>query len=149
MPIQSVRVRPRRSLILIAYLTIVHVVAGLCLIPLTLVPLVKWGLMLAIAASLVHLGAVHGCLSAARSVVTLVVNKEGGVTFAYLDGELCRGTLRGDTYVHPMGVLLRIATATGACQNVVLLRGQIDVELFRRLRVLLRSALRELNVDEL
>ncbi len=147
MPVQFLRLAPRRSLILTVFLVTIHVVAALSVIPLTLVPLLKLGLLAVIIVSFVRLGAIHGWKTSLRSLVELTLHKEGMVTLVYRSGECCQGTLRRDTYVHPMGVILRVATATGDCRSTVLLRGQLEPGLFRCLRIDLLQHLREPHSD--
>ncbi len=127
---------------LTVFLTTIHAVAGLSVIPLTLVPVLKLGVVAAVAVSFVHLGAILGWKTSPRSLVELTLNKEGKVTLVYRSGECCQGTLRRDTYVHPMGVILRVAAATGDCRSSVLLRVQLEPGLFRSLRIDLLHHLR-------
>ena len=118
------------------------------MLPLTLNPAVKAGLGIAVVLSFVRLGAQHGWLTSSRSVVEMIVKMDGVVTLTYLNGECCQGRLRRDTYVHPVGVILRVAGPARDCRTVVLLRDQLEPELFRRLRINLTGSLRELERDE-
>ena len=146
---QLLRLAPRRSVLLTLFLVAIHAVAGLSLVPLTLAPGLKLGLMAIITVSFFLLAAKHGWKTSARSVLELTIDREGFVMLIYRDGEYWEGMLRGDTYVHPVGVILRVTGHGHQTRSVVLLRDQLEPEPFRRLRSEFLGNLRVQVADEL
>ena len=149
MPVEFLRLTPGRSLMLSVFLVTIHLVAGLSVIPLTLAPVLKLRIVGTVVASLFRLGAIHGWKTSSSSVVELTLDQEGNVTLVYHGGECCQGMLRPDTYVHPLGVIVRVASTGGEKRSVVLLRGQLETGLFRSLRISLLKHRRERDFDAL
>ena len=147
MPVQFLRLVPGRSLMMSLFLVTIHLVAGLSVIPLTLVPVLKLGIVGTVVASLFRLGAIHGWKTSPSSLVELTLSRQDMVTLVYRNGECCQGILRPDTYVHPSVVILRVTGVAGRCRSVVLLRDQVQQGLFRRLRINLLRHRSERDLD--
>ena len=147
MPVEFLRLTPGRSLMLSVFLVTIHLLAGPSVIPLTLPPVLKLGIVGTVVTSLFRLGAIHGWKASPSSVVELTLNQEGKVTVVYHGGECCQGMLRPDTYVHPLGVIVRVASLAGGHRSVVLLRGQLAPGLFRSLLISLLKHRREWDFD--
>ena len=143
MPLQILRLRLRRSLMMVAFLVVIHTVAGLSLMYLTLMLEFKVVLGAVVLLSLLRCSAIHGLLTSPRSVVELTVHRAGMVTLLFQSGEFWEGCLRPDTYIHPLVVLMRADSAVGDTYSIMILRSQVHEEQFRRLRSDFLTPLRE------
>ena len=147
MPVEFLCLTSGHSLMLSVFLVTIHLLAGSSIIPLTLSPVHKLGIVGTVIASLLRLGAIHGWKTSPSSVIELTLNQDGKVTSVYRGGECCQGMLRPDPYVHPLGVIVRVVSLAGDHRSVVLLRGQLAPGLFRSLRISLLKHRRERDFD--
>ena len=147
MPVQFLRLAPRRSLILTVFLVMIHVGAGLSLVSLTIPLWLKLALASGVIISCVRLGAIHAWYTSLQSVAEVSIDTHARVTLVYRSGECWQGMLAPDSYVHPLAVILRVV-CRGDTRSVLLLRGQLDAEPFRRLRTTAMQTLRDQHTHE-
>jgi toxin CptA len=129
--------RPSRQLA--AALTLLHLGALACLVPLALALWLKAPAVLALLASLVFMLRRSALLAASDSIVALVPKDDGMIRYVLGDGEEIEAEVLPDTTVYRFAavVLLR-APGARRVRSVLVLPDSMDAEAFRHLRVWLR-----------
>jgi len=129
--------RPSRQLA--AALTLLHLGALACLVPLALALWLKALAVLALLASLVFMLRRSALLAASDSIVALMPKDDGMIRYVLGDGEEIEAEVLPDTTVYRFAavVLLR-APGARRVRSVLVLPDSMDAEAFRHLRVWLR-----------
>ena len=129
--------RPSRQLA--AALTLLHLGALACLVPLALALWLKAPAVLALLASLVFMLRRSALLAASDSIVALMPKDDGMIRYVLGDGEEIEAEVLPDTTVYRFAavVLLR-APGARRVRSVLVLPDSMDAEAFRHLRVWLR-----------
>ena len=81
----------------------------------------------------------YAWLSSASAVVELRRNAEGGWQLWLRNGRVVPASLKARTYTHPWMVALVFCTAHGRSVRVPVLVDMVDRDVFRRLRMALRT----------
>jgi hypothetical protein len=124
---------------LAAALLLIHAVAIGAIVPLELPLAIKVALALAVAASLVHSIRRHALLRAKKSVLAIEVRDQHTAAIQSRNRVWCDARILGTSYVSAQLTVLNLRVAgERLTRHVLLTRGNIDEQQFRRIRVLLR-----------
>lgn len=131
------RLEPRRSIVLAVSLITLH---GGALVWLALTPWAWWIKIIVavgIAASLVDTFRTHAAQRGKRAIVSLIGHSDGRWSLRMATGEEYIACLLPCAYVHPRLVILQFRAEGSRWRRytLVLLRGAVDTNTFRRLRV--------------
>ena len=122
-----------------AVLVIAHIAAASAVAPLDAPLALKAALMLLVAASLTRSIYRHTLLRAKRSVLAIEVKDQQTAAVQGRDRVWRDARILGTSYVTPALTVLNVRVAgERLVRHVLLVRGNIDEQEFRRLRVLLR-----------
>lgn len=145
MTLLTVHLKLSRRLIMI--LSLSHFVAASALYPLTIMPFaIKLVGVAMLIISLKYYLRKDALLSARNAVVAFELSEEMKCTLTTQAGESIACTIQGNTFVAPYLTVLNLKPENQFfTRSVVILPDNIDTEVFRRLRVLLRWKWRDTN----
>jgi toxin CptA len=134
-----VRAEVRPSRLIAATLTVIHVLAGLAVLPLHVPVIVKLALIIATCVSFAHGIWRHALLGSRSAVIALEMRDRETVKALTRDGRWHEGRVLGTTYLSGRLALLNLRLRNKRlARHVVLVPDNIDPEEFRQLRVMLR-----------
>jgi len=144
MAILTVHLKLSRQLTII--LSLSHFVAANALWPLVLPFTVNLVSVAIVLISLIYYLKKDALLSARNAVVAFELSDEMQCTLTTQSGESIVCTIQGSTFVAPYLTVLNLKPENQFfTQSIVILPDNIDTEVFRRLRVLLRWKWRDAN----
>lgn len=145
LPVQ-LRVSPRPSRVATAAIVALAVVMFGVVLTLTLPAACDLFAALVLAGWARHHIRLHGTRAAGHAIIEILLSSDAVIVTRRRDGKLLAGHVRSATFVHPLFTSI-VWRPDGArwSQSVPLLPDMLNIDDFRRLRVLLRYGRRELT----